>query len=140
MSSSPSTWRSQSGYIWSLIGSAVGFANVLSFSAQAYKNGGGAFLIPYFLALFVLGIPMLLLEGLIGYHWKLPLVNAYGKAAGKVGRVFGWLAVISCLTIGAFYIVLTGYSAAYTYFAAGGMIPENTKDFFQKDFLNNRRD
>ena len=61
-SSKTSSWKSQSGYVWSLIGSAVGFANILSFSAQAYKNGGGAFLIPYFLALFLLGIPILLLE------------------------------------------------------------------------------
>lgn len=58
-----STWKSQSGFIWSLIGSAVGFANILSFSAKAYKNGGGAFLIPYCIALCVLGIPLLILEG-----------------------------------------------------------------------------
>lgn len=44
---SDTTWKSQAGFIWSLIGSAVGFANILSFSAQVYKNGGGAFLIPY---------------------------------------------------------------------------------------------
>ena len=56
------TWKSQSGYIWSLIGSAVGFANILSFSAQVYINGGGAFLIPYIVAIFLLGVPMLMLQ------------------------------------------------------------------------------
>lgn len=132
---SPSTWGSQSGYVWSLIGSAVGFANVLSFSAQAYKNGGGAFLIPYFLALFVLGIPLLLLEGLIGYRWKLPLVNAYGKVANRTGRWLGWISVLACLSIGAFYIVLTGYSASYIYFSAMNLIPLDTKAFFQQEFL-----
>ncbi len=40
MSHTTSTWKSQAGFVWSLIGSAVGFANVLSFSAQVYKNGG----------------------------------------------------------------------------------------------------
>jgi len=137
MSNPPTTttWKSQAGYIWSLIGSAVGFANILSFSAQVYKNGGGAFLIPYILALLLLGVPMLILEGLIGYKWKLPLVTAYTKTWGHTTKVFGWLSVIACLTIGAFYIVLTGYSAAYTYFAAFNMIPEDSQSFFLYDFL-----
>jgi NSS family neurotransmitter:Na+ symporter len=129
------TWRSQSGYIWSLIGSAVGFANILSFSAQAYKNGGGAFLIPYVMALFILGIPMLILEGIIGFRWKMPVVAAYGKVWGGAGKMMGWLAVIACLTIGGFYIVLTGYSVAYTYFAAANLIPEDSKTFFLNSFL-----
>src|SRR5262245_30333371 len=106
------TWKSQAGFTWSLIGSAVGFANILSFSAQAYKNGGGAYLIPYFIALFILGIPLLILEGAIGYRMKTALVTAYNKAWGRAGKTLGWLAVIACLSIGGFYIVLTGYSVA----------------------------
>ncbi|MBS4167591.1 sodium-dependent transporter [Parachlamydia sp. AcF125] len=132
---SSDTWNKQSGYIWSLIGSAVGFANVLAFSAQVYKNGGGAFLIPYFIALLSLGVPMLLLEGLVGYQWKLPIVSAYGKVLGKKGKMLGWLAILSCLTIGGFYIVLTGYSVAYTYFAATNQIPEDSQTFFLHSFL-----
>lgn len=134
------TWKTQSGYIWSLIGSAVGFANILSFSAQVYKNGGGAFLIPYIMAIFVLGIPMLMLEGLVGYKWKLPLVSAYGKVIGQKGKMLGWLSVIACFTIGAFYIVLTAYSAAYTYFAASKQIPYDSKSFFLNDFLKTTED
>lgn len=129
------SFAKQSGYVWSLIGSAVGFANVLSFSSHCYKNGGGAFLIPYIAALFILGIPLLLLEGLIGYTWKEPLVTAYGRVCGKVGKTFGWLAIIACATIGGFYIVLTGYSIAYTYFSATSQIPENTAQFFTQSFL-----
>ncbi len=78
------TWTSQSGYVWSLIGSAVGFANILSFSSQVYRNGGGAFLIPYCLALFMLGIPMLILEGIIGHRWRSYCVRLWQR----VGQ--GW--------------------------------------------------
>ncbi len=134
-STSNTTWKSQTGFIWSLIGSAVGFANVLSFSAQVYKNGGGAFLIPYCLALLMLGVPFLILEGMIGYRLKLPIVSAYGKVCGQTGKILGWLAVLACLSIGGFYIVLTGYSVAYTYFSAMGTIPEDSKDFFLNTFL-----
>ncbi len=130
-----STWKSQSGFVWALIGSAVGFANVLSFSAKAYKNGGGAYLIPYAIALLVIGIPFLILEGRIGSRWKSPLVTAYGLVWGKVGKTFGWLSVLACLTIGAFYIVLTGYSVIYTCFAGADQIPQDTETFFLETVL-----
>jgi len=136
---SDTTWKTQVGFVWSLIGSAVGFANVLSFSAMVCKNGGGAFLIPYTLALLILGIPLLMLEGVIGYRLKQPLVAAYGSVwtdrSKSIGKTLGWLAVIACLTIGGFYIVLTGYSVAYTYFSAVNAIPEDTKTFFVHTFL-----
>lgn len=132
---SENTWKSQAGFIWSLIGSAVGFANILSFSAQVYKNGGGAFLIPYCMALFILGIPLLILEGILGYRMKSPLVSVYGNVWGKRGKTLGWLAVLACLSIGGFYIVLTGYSVAYTYFSAINAVPEDSKSFFVNTFL-----
>jgi neurotransmitter:Na+ symporter, NSS family len=137
---SDTTWKSQAGFIWSLIGSAVGFANILSFSAQVYKNGGGAFLIPYCMALFILGIPLLILEGVIGYRMKSPLVSAYGSVWGRAGKTLGWLAVLACLSIGGFYIVLTGYSVAYTYFSAIDAIPQDSKGFFVNSFLKTTSD
>ncbi len=129
------SWNSDSGYIWAMIGSAVGFANILGFSSQAYLNGGGAFLIPFFVALIILGIPLLQLEGIIGQRFSLPLVSAYGRTIGKKGKVFGWLAVIAVLTIGSFYTVITGWSVAYIYFSATNKIPSNAAGFFKNVFL-----
>jgi NSS family neurotransmitter:Na+ symporter len=129
------TWKKESGFIWSLLGSAIGFGNILSFSAQCYKNGGGAFLIPFVVALAAFGVPMLFLEGIIGNKMQLPIVAAYGKILGRLGKTFGWLMIGAVATIGGFYTVLTGYSIAYTYFAATLQIPENTADFFKHAFL-----
>jgi neurotransmitter:Na+ symporter, NSS family len=129
------TWNKETGYIWSMIGSAVGFANVLSFSALCYKNGGGAFLIPYIIAHLIVGLPMLFLEGTIGQNTKLPIVTAMGVAGGKSGKFFGWLAVLTCATIGGFYVVLTGYSVAYAYFLATGTIGSDGTFFFKQVFL-----
>lgn len=130
------TWKKEGGYIWSLIGSAVGFANILSFSALCYRNGGGAFLIPYIIAHLVVGLPMLFLEGLVGQKTKLPLVSAMGNVAGTTGKVIGWLAVLSCATIGGFYMVLTGFSVAYSYFSAAGSIGLDSAHFFKNQFLH----
>lgn len=128
-------WKSDMGYMWSMLGTAIGFANLLGFGSQCYRNGGGAFLIPFFVALFVLGIPMLMLEGVIGQKSQLPLVTAYGRSFGRKGKFFGWLAVSAVTTIGAFYIVLTGWTLAYTYFSASGAIPADTATFFTESFL-----
>lgn len=133
--SSPTTWKKESGFVWSMLGSAIGFANILSFSAQCYKNGGGAFLIPFVVAVLVLGLPMLFLEGTIGHRMRLPIVSAFGKLAARPGKIFGWLCVIAVATIGAFYIVLTGYSIAYAYFSGAGAIPADTATFFKHTFL-----
>lgn len=137
-SSDTDHWKSERGYIWSMLGSAIGFANLLGFGSQCYRNGGGAFLIPFFAALFILGIPMLILEGMVGQHTQKPLVSAYGRFVGRKGKVFGWLAVIAVLTIGAFYTVLTGWAVAYVYFSITGQIAaaSDMAAFFASDFLH----
>ena len=130
------TWSKEAGYIWSMIGSAVGFANILSFSAHCYRNGGGAFLIPYIVAHLIIGLPLLFLEGIIGQRTKLPMVSAMGNVAGNKGKMLGWIAVLTCATIGGFYMVLTGFSVAYTYFAASGTLTGDTTYFFKNTFLH----
>jgi SNF family Na+-dependent transporter len=59
-------WGSKFGVILAVAGSAIGLGNFLRFPVQAARNGGGAFMIPYFAALFLLGIPLMWIEWTIG--------------------------------------------------------------------------
>ena len=72
------TFSSRLALLATMIGVAVGLGNVWRFPYMAYRNGGGAFLVPYFVALFVVGIPLLMLEFGLGLspregRWNLPL-------------------------------------------------------------------
>ena len=92
-------------------------------------------MIPFLVAILIIGIPMLYLEGLIGKKYALPIVSAYAQVLPRKYKAFGWLSALTCLTIGSFYTVLTSWSALYAYFAATNNIPSDTAHFFVHDFL-----
>ena len=52
-------WGSKLGLILAMAGNAVGLGNFLRFPCKAAANGGGAFMIPYFIAFIFLGIPLM---------------------------------------------------------------------------------
>eukprot|EP00798_Chlamydomonas_sp_ICE-L_P022541 gene22541-29667_t len=72
-------WPSRLAFIFAAVGSAVGFGNVWRFPALSYEYGGGAFFIPYLVALFFIGIPLLFLELSVGYYYKTGDVGSFGK-------------------------------------------------------------
>ncbi len=135
MTSKANTWQSNAGYIMAMIGSAVGFANILSFSARCYYNGGGAFLIPLFVAVVILGLPLLILEGIIGQQFQLPLCLLTVKLPVKQASFFGWLAVLGVISIGSYYCVINAWTIAYIFYACMDMIPADTATFFNNTFL-----
>ncbi|MCA8939094.1 MAG: sodium-dependent transporter, partial [Planctomycetes bacterium] len=63
-------WGSRSAFILAAIGSAVGLGNIWRYPHVAFNAGGGAFLIPYFIALFTAGIPLLMLEYGTGHKMR----------------------------------------------------------------------
>ncbi len=77
-------WGSRIGLILAMAGNAVGLGNFLRFPVQAAGNGGGSFMVPYFIALLLLGIPLMWIEWGIGRHG-----GRYGK--GHVPGMFAAL-------------------------------------------------
>lgn len=102
-------WKSKLGFILAASGSAIGLGNIVVFSGNAYKYGGGAFYVPYFIALFLVGIPIMILEfGLGGLTGKsFPL--AMRRAGGRVGEFAGWFAVLNAGFITMWYVTLLAW-------------------------------
>jgi neurotransmitter:Na+ symporter, NSS family len=61
-------WGTNIGIVLAVAGSAVGLGNFLRFPGQAAANGGGAFMIPYFISLLLIGIPLIWVEWTAGRY------------------------------------------------------------------------
>lgn len=112
-----SKWGTNLGFLLAAIGSAVGLGNIWRFPYVTYKNGGGAFLIPYFVALFTAGIPILMLEFALGHHREASAPKAFRHIDAK-WEWLGWWAVCFVLFgISLYYIVIIGWCANYMLFS-----------------------
>lgn len=107
-------WSNRVEFLLSLIGYAVGFGNVWRFSYYCQRNGGGAFLFPYLIILFVLGIPMLYLELNLGKVTQTGPLKAIYKLVPAFGGV-GLAAVITLIYITYYYNLLLAYVFFYLF-------------------------
>jgi len=76
---SRSRYSNRCEYMLTLVGYSVGFGNIWRFPYLAYANGGGAFLIPYFIALFALGLPLFILELGLGQMYRQGCLGVWHK-------------------------------------------------------------
>jgi neurotransmitter:Na+ symporter, NSS family len=119
-------WGSRSGFLLAAIGSAVGLGNIWRFPYVAYDNGGGAFLLPYLVALLTAGIPLLVLEYSLGHRFRGSAPLSFRRLHPRA-EVLGWWQVGVCLVIASYYAVVIAWAAAYTWFSldlAWGSDPE----------------
>lgn len=128
------TFSGRRAFILAAIGSAVGLGNIWRFPYTAYENGGGAFIIPYIVALLTAGIPLLFLDYAIGHKYRGGAPLSF-RRLGKHFEVFGWWQVLVNIIIGIYYAVVLGWAACYTYFSINSAWGDKPIDFFLHDFL-----
>jgi NSS family neurotransmitter:Na+ symporter len=115
-------WGSKLGVILAVAGSAVGLGNFLRFPVQAVKNGGGAFMIPYFISLFLLGIPLMWIEWTIGRfgggfgHGNAPGIFHTLWRKNKFIKYFGVIGIFGPIVIFIYYTYIESWLFAYIFF------------------------
>lgn len=141
-------WGTRGGFVLAAVGSAVGLGNLWGFPYKLYSYGGGAFLIPYIVALVCIGIPMLILEFSLGHFTQRAAPDAFARANKKL-EFAGWWGIILGFVIITYYPVLLGYCFSFMGYSIqgifnGGQLPwagegiegvENAKSFFNETYL-----
>ncbi|VXB77910.1 Uncharacterized sodium-dependent transporter HI_0736 [Citricoccus sp. K5] len=121
-------------FIFAAIGSAVGLGNIWRFPYVAYENGGGAFIVPYLVALLTAGIPLLFFDYAIGHRFKGSPPLAFRRLS-KWAESIGWWQVLICFVIGVYYAAIIAYAAMYTWFSFGERWGDDPEAFFFGEYL-----
>lgn len=114
-------WTSRLGFILASAGAAVGLGAIWKFPYMAGTNGGSAFIIPYILFCFTLGIFLLLAEMVVGRAGRAASINSmirFGKS--KFWGIFGTIGIATGFLILTFYSTIGGWCVAYAVDAAMG--------------------
>ena len=127
-------WDSRTAFLLAAIGSAVGLGNLWRFPYIAFRNGGGAFLIPYFVALLTAGIPLLLAEYAFGARSKSGAPHAMRKISPKVEWV-GWWAILTGFVILSYYMAVMAWSWFFMIKSPSLPWEGNAKNFFFNEVL-----
>ncbi len=132
-------WQSRMTFIMAAIGSAIGLGNVWRFPFVCYQNGGGAFLIPFFIALFTAGIPLMILEFSFG-HWAQQAPPKAFKNINKKLEWVGWWTVLIPFIVALYYVVIMAWCFSYVIYAFNLRWGTNAESYFLHSFLGITKD
>ncbi len=128
-------WQKRSSFILAAIGSAVGLGNVWRFPYICYQNGGGAFLIPYFVALFTTGIPLMILEFGLGHMMQGSAPKSFFQVRKRAEWV-GWWAILVGFFITTYYAVIMSWCFSYLVHSWKLSWGNSAEKFFSQSFLH----
>jgi NSS family neurotransmitter:Na+ symporter len=128
-------WQSQFGFLLAAVGSAIGLGNIWRFSYLAYEHGGGAFLLPYVVALLTAGIPLLILEYAVGHERVGSAPLAYAKISRRWEWLGWWAVTFVMFGIVLYYTVIISWCLNFFVFSFDLEWGDDPNTFFFKDFL-----
>ena len=110
------SFGSKIGVILATAGSAVGLGNIWRFPYMAGENGGAVFIIIYIFCVFLLGIPCMISEFIIGRHGQSNTARAFSKiSGGSAWALIGYMGVLTGFLISSYYAVVSGWCLEYVW-------------------------
>ena len=127
MSVQKEQWGTRIGLVLAMAGNAVGLGNFLRFPVQAAQNGGGTFMIPYFISFILLGIPLMWIEWGVGRyggrfgHGSVPgMFDVLTDRKKKWAKYLGILGVIMPLVVFIYYTYIASWMLGFSFFSLTG--------------------
>jgi len=109
-----STFSSRFGYVMVAAGAAVGLGNIWRFPYQAYRNGGGVFILIYIILVALVGKAGIEMETALGRNGRTNAVVAYVKI-NKNSKFIGWIGILFTFMLDMYYVVVGGYVIKYAF-------------------------
>ena len=115
-------WTGRIGFLMAAIGSAIGLGILWKFPYTVGENGGGLFLLSYFICVIIVGIPIFIAEIILGRSSQRAAVGAYQHHDRKESgwKVVGWFGVLASFLIMSFYSVIAGWGMSYILMSLNG--------------------
>jgi NSS family neurotransmitter:Na+ symporter len=129
-------WNTRWGFLSAAIGSAIGLGSIWRFAYVVYENGGGAYLIPYFVALITAGIPLMILEYGIGHRMRGSAPLSFAKVRPGWEWLGWWTVIFVMFGINAYYAVVIAWCVSYLGFSFTLAWGNDPNAFFFKHFLS----
>uniref|UniRef100_G1LS39 Transporter n=1 Tax=Ailuropoda melanoleuca TaxID=9646 RepID=G1LS39_AILME len=107
-------WSSKIDFVLSVAGGFVGLGNVWRFPYLCYKNGGGAFLIPYFIFLFGGGLPVFFLEVIIGQYTSEGGITCWEKICPLFSGI-GYASIVIVSLLNVYYVIILAWATYYLF-------------------------
>ena len=119
-----SAWSSRTAFLLAAIGGAVGLGNLWRFPYMAGEYGGSGFVVIYLAFVFLLGVPLMAAEMLLGRRGHRSPINAIGvlvrdENASGFWKLIGWISVLVPFAGLTYYAVVGAWSIDYFVFASG---------------------
>ncbi len=110
------SWGSKLAFIFAASGSAIGLGSIWRFPIMVGLNGGAVFVFAYFLAVILIGYPLMLTELTIGRHTQKNPVGAFKTLRpGTPWKLVGYMGVTTGICILSYYSVIAGWGVGYLY-------------------------
>ncbi len=128
-------WKTHMGFLLAAIGSAIGLGNIWRFPYLCYKNGGGAFIIPYFIALFIVGIPLMILEIGLGHKMRGSAPASFASISKKWEWLGWWQVMFVMFGIVLYYSVVISWCLSFFFLSFSLGWGQDPNTFFFQKFL-----
>ncbi|KAL7288622.1 hypothetical protein TKK_0017356 [Trichogramma kaykai] len=109
-------WANPIEFVLSCVGYAVGIGNVWRFPFLVFRNGGGAFLIPFTIMLLAMGLPIFFLELIVGQYSRVGPTKAYARM-GPIFKGLGYSTIVVISLVNIYYMVIASWTLFYTFAA-----------------------